>query len=100
MEFKGTPGPWFISFIDIEPLEEWLNSGCHSISNFNNTTGDLAQCWFGENQIARTQEEAHYNAKLISKAPEMLNMLKDILDPSVRVTSEDITTLIKEATTI
>lgn len=40
---------------------------------------DIAQCWMGFNQTA-TREEAQANALLISKAPEMLEMMVDFVE--------------------
>ncbi|MDV3636743.1 hypothetical protein CMU84_16455 [Elizabethkingia anophelis] len=98
-EFKGTPAPW---------------TGCISGDNAsidiilpNNTTisVDRQDRYNDEYVIERTEMEA--NAKLISKAPEILEMLKILIEDIEeegnysRQTSYDITEakqLIKEAT--
>jgi hypothetical protein len=79
MEFKGTKGKWKLENID----NNWL-----VMSNDVNLVG------INNNKA---------NALLISKAPEMLEMLKEIhsfLSSGTRINSDDIYQLIKEATEI
>lgn len=67
-EFKGTPGPWFIgnfggvggsgSFIGANPQRD----GCTYIAELKGVSGTVDS-----------------NAKLIAAAPELLEMLQDIL---------------------
>jgi len=61
-EFKGTKGKWVINNTKYQILNENKNPLC-DVWNFN-----------------KSQEEYEANAKLISCAPEMLDMLIEILD--------------------
>jgi hypothetical protein len=74
MEFKGTKGKWVLS---IDPLE-----------NCNIICGNF---YIGESRNK-------YDALLISKAPELLEMLKDIKDYLGSDKREQVEQLIKEAT--
>jgi len=66
MEFKGTKTKWELrnNLVDITAEDKGLIITCY-------TKGSI----FG----TITKEEAQANALLISKAPEMLEMLKDII---------------------
>ena len=91
-EFKFTKGEWKVG------------ASKRSIINDDKV---IARCAFGENSLGLFKEyEAEANALLISKAPEMLEMLKELL---IDLQSEAISTsmndtinrtkkLIKEAT--
>jgi hypothetical protein len=94
-EFKGTKGPWYpveyAGRIVIQTLDYY--SHCHDILNMDD---------FTENQV-------NANAKLISKAPEMLEMLKLIVEAQyekdgslakLNSTISSAKNLIKEATEI
>jgi hypothetical protein len=91
--FKGTKGKW----------------------DYSKQTGNIGHCF--QAQIWRqdtkslviinpteTEQEANSNALLISKAPEMLEMLEDILSgmrgENFEVTELEIEKLIKEATEV
>ena len=68
MTEKFTPGPWFLINPHcvggpIEPV--WEAAGC-----------GIAHC----GMRARTEEEAHANARLIAAAPEMFEALKWFID--------------------
>ncbi len=68
MEFKGTEGNWEVSRCQISE-KITISSGLFCVAD--------VFCYdvlCGTNDI----EEAYYNALLISKAPEMLEMLKEI----------------------
>ncbi len=69
MEFKGTQGKWEVSI---------YNPHGRVQVNLGELKGHL-DIWY-HNGHSMTREEAYYNALLISKAPEMLEMLKEILD--------------------
>lgn len=94
-EFKGTKGRWEVT----DPTNElkWVNI------NADDGLPHLRSFW-GEGV---TKEEAKANAQLISKAPEMLEMLNHILftvfwnGSNLNLhNKEKIEQLIKEATTI
>ncbi|MCT4287383.1 hypothetical protein HZP25_11730 [Elizabethkingia anophelis] len=94
-EFKGTPAPWTGN-------TSGDNASIDIILRNNTTISvDRQDRYNGEYVIERTEMEA--NAKLISKAPEMLEMLKRC---EVRIEPKDIhisllndlRQLIKEAT--
>jgi hypothetical protein len=89
-EFKGTKGDWEFSMCQISEQIN-INSGLINIANV--FSYDVL-C--GENDI----EETKANALLISKAPEMLEMLKKILNNSdvPNVIYDEAKQLIKEAT--
>jgi len=81
MEFKGTKGKWLIN----------IN---HNI--VSETNSPICDVW----HFNKTDEETKSNALLISKAPEMLEMLQNIsrnemITPNVRRKADK---LIKEAT--
>jgi hypothetical protein len=81
MEFKGTKGKWFSSSLEIISMPTQTKIGKISGNNY---------------------EEARFNAQLISKAPEMLDMLKKIMKTYDKGTQTylDCQKLIKEATEI
>jgi type II secretory pathway component GspD/PulD (secretin) len=85
-EFKGTQGKW----TSLKPQD---GNGFVYVNNEYLTTGTIATC-YGDG------EEPQANALLISKAPEMLEMLKKILDNSdvPNVIYDEAKQLIKEAT--
>jgi len=87
MEFKGTSGLWEFDKYCVSTKEEVMgNIICESPS------------W---SEASNANWKA--NAKLISKAPEMLEMLKDILDSNQldeHFLYMEIETLIEEATKI
>jgi hypothetical protein len=64
MEFKGTKGEWLI-------LKQHSSHKINEIA----TNENLSICAINTNL-----EQSEANAKLIACAPEMLEMLKDILD--------------------
>jgi len=79
MGFKGTQGPWVISELG-EPSRNNGNTGCHTIATAKNIKDvGFIEVWFSDDFTVTTKEEAHANALLISKAPEMLDMLQSIL---------------------
>jgi hypothetical protein len=83
MKFKGTKGKWEIN------KNASRNVRCNNIS--------IANCSAGQN--GELEDEEIHNALLISKAPEMLEMLiicQQLTDN--RTLYEDINKLIKEAT--
>lgn len=104
MEFKGTKNKWnyeirksnfFIYTVNIDKIDT------------------IAQIYFVKNENDKFDNETEYNAMLISKAPEMLQLLKDTYlhidalsrkmeDPTysqgMKGRAEQIKQLIKEAT--
>ncbi len=86
MEFKGTKGKWKV------------NKNSTTLSTDDKK--DFITCWIFQPE----KEEAKANALLISKAPEMLEMLKDIYSKYqekghlLDVSPSAIEQLIKEAT--
>jgi hypothetical protein len=98
-EFKGTKGKWFIQ--DSPYLNEKDNEN-HGSFNIRNEEKKMvsqltAYSFYGIKSI----EEANYNALLVSKAPEMLELLMTIENDSNQVPKwlwDKIQTLIKEAT--
>jgi len=89
MEFKGTKG-----VIKVVHVEKGIAKGIYlSVENQTHFIAEIKQ-------YGRTEEENLSNATLLSKAPEMLEMLEKVLseytcDPS---THNEIEQLIKEAT--
>jgi hypothetical protein len=97
MEFKGTKGKWKEGLgIDLLGNNDELMQIIIFSKEVN--THNIAHV-FG-----LSQEEVMTNALLISKAPEMLEMLKEIAnqieDGRTYITKDDIEKLIKEATEI
>ena len=92
--FKGTKGKW--KSLSTNEDREWVNIGSYK--------GVIARSFYGEMEPIVTKEEGEFNAFLISKAPEMLEMLENILeenmtDYGVCLDMKDkIEQLIKEAT--
>ena len=78
MEFKGTKGKWY----------RGIGTVVVSMSSQIKVS----------NALGLTYEEAKANALLISKAPEMLHMLKDIKDYLGSDKRSEVEQLIKEAT--
>ena len=91
MEFKGTKGQWYID-TELESVNEYGMKVRVISSDYGEELADV----FGNNE----EEEA--NALLISKAPEMLEMLerarKMLLFVDVDTLANEIEQLIKEAT--
>ena len=98
MEFKGTKGKWFISGCPFFEDEE--NNGTFDIITEGRKeiiTKVPAYSFWGQ-----TFESAKANALLISKAPEMLELLNELLlsDSLTHEQNEKCLKLIKEATAI
>ena len=98
-EFKGTKRKWNIEGTPYLNEHSKENDGSFDIRNQRRTL--VCQCsaysFFGIKSI----EEAHYNALLISKAPEMLKMLKYLIKDdqlSSASMTKQVINLIKEAT--
>ena len=107
MEFKGTKGKWEVGVV---------NNGEHGINGIVVWSPEYSKKSDGTYEmvchISTPEEEIKTdspNALLISKAPEMLEMLKEILDTNRDYWGEDensvyqiyeIENLIKEATEI
>lgn len=95
MEFKGTPSPW--------RLRQGKRKAMISGRSWTNLAKVITHTiTIGESEDYQEKEEGKANALLISKAPEMLEMLVKLknhhgLSPNNR---EEIKQLIKEATEI
>jgi len=113
MEFKGTKGHWELN----KSRNGVLIDGKLMVTCWSENTDDLDNQFSGESwismrnrteneRIERTEVKPKFNALLISKAPEMLEMLKNIneaLNMGLVVnkdsfTDRQIKQLIKEAT--
>lgn len=70
MKFKGTSGPWYADRILIDTIE------IVKIKSYEKIIGNLAAYEFRDVSI----DETNANAQLISKAPEMLEMLNECLN--------------------
>ena len=70
MKFKGTKGKWKIKDIK-STLETEINSGEYRIAKVKH--------YKGKNFNDPIEKEAKANALLISKAPEMLEMVSELL---------------------
>ena len=95
MEFKGTKGDWRYS----------LQHDCITTSKKGIIEGSKIICLVKPfTSFDYSGKEAQFNGLLISKAPEMLEMLKEIAnqieDGRTYVTKDEIEQLIKEATQI
>lgn len=104
MKFKGTSGKWDL-------FQDYDHAYSQKVLNISNwTDGCMATIWTGKDRDEEIPEEIKSNALLISKAPEMLEMLKDVFELLNPVTDEQgvkesyyqlmpkIEQLIKEAT--
>jgi hypothetical protein len=97
MEFKGTKGKWEVFSHESNGLIERTDAFAVDCTDYYEETLAICAVWrdFGE------YEEAKANALLISKAPEMLEMLKKAertLREVYECENEEIKQLIKEAT--
>ena len=103
MEFKGTKGKW----------RNFVLGDRNLIGNDENSTLNFIDCWLAGIGGIKTNKEAQANALLISKAPEMLEMLQSVLKlqkenygngmkthVAMITKSKEIEQLIKEATEI
>jgi hypothetical protein len=96
MEFKGTKGIWMIAKTD-----ELVNA-LPTTELYTPSTPDRLGEWIGRIR-GNTDTERHANALLISKAPEMLEMLKKLYLTNSLVHNSDhvqVEQLIKSATEI
>ena len=111
MEFKGTRAPWYIKKQFVTPLTisnddcgDWMHNSIdikefsgRKIAQVDYST-DTPNMGWGDNE---TIEKWEANSLLISKAPEMLEMLKDIEYCRTNFDRwDEIKQLIKEATTV
>lgn len=86
-EFKGTKGKWYFNN-DVQVYSGYRNIYCNGIKIHESS-----------NMEGLSEKEIEANALLISKAPEMLEMLERILKEGV-IPHLDIAELIKQATEI
>jgi hypothetical protein len=87
MEFKGTKGKWVFDEISMKIKGIGDIEGLTVIANVS-----------PKMDYSRGKTTQYYNALLMSKAPEMLEMLEKVL--TAKFTCEEIKQLIKEATEI
>ena len=93
-QFKGTKSPWLIKG------KSRIGSICINVNGSSIDVWNDVVNQYGETV---TEEEATANAKLISCAPELLEMLQELYASGCRVTIEksiQIKELITKATTI
>jgi len=93
-KFKGTPGKWAIE------NEPYLNKRTHendSAFEIKNNGTTVSQCYAYSFFGIKSIQEANYNALLISKAPEMLEMLEYLVKALKAVTSSATKPIIKRA---
>ena len=97
MEFKGTKGKWY--------LQEYTDD----YTNIIRVKTDISDTIFLGSSSQNPKPEYRANALLISKAPEMLEMLKEVIEFTKKVQApstsalflrQEIEQLIKEATEI
>lgn len=90
MEFKGSKGKWFSSYIN----GSWLIQDLESYQEGFRTT--IAEVYYFNDG----KDTAEANALLISKSPEMLEMLKECYKylPYEGVMRKKVDNLIKQAT--
>lgn len=97
-EFKGSKGEWLI---ETHPKS---NGYVNVVSNGENCTGRLFLAIYGDDVKPGDQlsERTRADAALVSKAPEMLEMLEEISDRNEGSDEwlERIRSIIKSATTI
>jgi hypothetical protein len=84
MEFKGTPGPWRIQFMDPENPEEsdfWVKSDHNPVVHYG--TDIMAEDFGEHNGYPREQRLA--DAHLIAASQDLLQMLTDLTEHEKRV---------------
>jgi len=91
MKFKGTKGKWTICKKN-SLLETDIESDTYRIAEVKHYNAKIS------NKIDPTQEEGKYNALLISKAPEILEMLELLTNYYSADNIEKAKKLIEEAT--
>jgi len=95
-QFKGTPGKWNVCHVD-ERSNGWITIE----SDFDYSFRRLTCTIYGEHPeiLGKLPETTLANALLISKAPEMLEMLKYLaIHAPSQIEYEKVQKLIKEAT--
>jgi hypothetical protein len=92
-QFKGSKGKWLLSESKSHNHETKINTKTHRICEVKHYDSQIDKELFEP-----TKEEGKYNALLISKAPELLGMLEDIVNYGGVANFDKIKQLIKEAT--
>lgn len=104
-EFKGTKGKWSCR----EEYDDLYEQHIISIDSVGEHRTSIVTVWSGLPSEFNINKETKANAKLISKAPYMLNMLKECSRVLGKVQSpttpslllkREVDDLIKEATTL
>ena len=96
MEFKGTQGKWHLKGCPYYDDDSKEHHGAFTVVTEEAET--TITCVKAYSFYGQTLETATANALLISKAPEMLEMLKDIKDYLGSDKRMEVEQLIKEAT--
>ena len=76
MEFKGTSGKWTIYLDKFKKL----NTGLFSVPIISKYGSEFNYGYYNAHCFGRNEEQCKYNALLISKAPEMLEKLSEIVN--------------------
>lgn len=78
---KHTPGPWIAVGGWVEHPEDSVADICIC---------DPILLWaMGENELVRPADEIYANARLIAAAPEMLDLLRELMEHLYIVSDED-----------
>lgn len=76
MEFKGTKEKWFVSQGAVDSNGIISSDEVFNVHSDGDLGMDICAVW---KDVADNDTEAKYNALLISKAPEMLKMLEELI---------------------
>lgn len=96
MEFKGTKGEWSIR----ETFDPNYDQPVLSIDSLETCTEDIITVWSGQDLGNKINEVTRADALLISKAPEMLEMLNHVKGYLGSDQRELVEKLINEATNV
>jgi hypothetical protein len=91
MEFKGTKEEWYVENLNSPNKGKYP---AFEIDISSESQNNICTVWYAD----LFSEEAKANALLVSKAPEMLEMLIEVLENKSDVDYEKIEILIKSAT--
>ena len=96
MEFKGTSGKWTIYLDKFKKL----NTGLFRVPIISKYGSEFNYGYYNAHCFGRNEEQCKYNALLISKAPEMLELLQSLVSSEMTPLTirKQAKQLIKEAT--